>query len=219
MSKKAPLFSFKYLLHDFVKWVNAWKLLLWYRLHITYDGKESKKHIKGGAIVICNHVGFSDPFIIQCMIPYRRFRFLVAKEMFVKKFSAWWYTKVFLSYPIDREKPSYQTIKLCSNVARDGNLMCLFPEGHIKTDTEAGVDAFKGGAVLMAYMADVPIIPLYHEKRKSIWNMTRVAIGKPINVRELIGPVPNQAKINEVAQILCDYDTHLMEITRSKMKK
>ena len=43
---KAKLFSFKYILYDFVKWFGFWQTMLWYRIKKTYDGVEAKKRIK-----------------------------------------------------------------------------------------------------------------------------------------------------------------------------
>lgn len=218
MSKKAPLFARKYILHDLLKWFMSWKLLLWYRLKLIYDGDEAKKKIKCGAIIVCNHIGFADPFIIQCAVPYRRFYFLVAKEMFSNAWSSFWYKKVFLSEPVDREKPSLATMKYCAEVANRGNIMCLFPEGHIVREDDK-IDAFKGGAVLMAYMANAPIIPFYRERRKSVFRMTRMVVGKPINVKEIIGPVPTQNKIQEVSRMLSEYEQKLMEINELDKNK
>ena len=97
------------------------------------------------------------------------------------------------------------------------NLLAIFPEGHIKTDDV--VDNYKGGAVLLAYLSDAPIIPIYHKRRKSIWNMTRMVIGKPFNVKEKIGPVLNQEKLNEVSKELYEYELHLKELCEKEMKK
>ena len=104
---KAKLFSFRYLLYDICKWFLSWQGLLWYRCNIKYDGKEAKQRIKGGAFISSNHVGFSDPFILQCAFLYRRFSFLFMSELIKNRFVAWLYKYVFLSYPIDRDKHFY----------------------------------------------------------------------------------------------------------------
>ena len=207
---KAKLFSFRYILYDLVKWFGWWQCLLWYRLKIKYDGKEAKQKVKGGAFISSNHVGYSDPFILQCAFLYRRFHFLFMTELLKNKFQAWVYRNVFLSYPIDRDKPSFSTVRFLSEYVKNGHLLALFPEGHIKTDDK--VDDFKGGVVLMAYLSGRPIIPVYHLKRRSIWHMTRLVVGKPFDVKEKVGPVMSQAKLNEVAKELYEYELHLQEI-------
>ena len=211
---KARLFSFSYILYDLVKWFGFWQTMIWYRIKKTYDGPEAKKRIKGGAFISSNHVGFSDPFILLTAFLSRRLHFVFMSELINNKFQEWCYRRVFLSYPIDREKPSLATMKFLSQYVANGHVLGLFPEGHIKRDGE--VDAFKGGIVLMAYLSSKPIIPVYHKKRTSIWRMTRLVIGKPFDVKEKIGPVMNQAKLNEVANELYEYELHLQEMCEGK---
>lgn len=211
---KAKLFSFEYLLYDLVKWWGWWQCLLWYRLKIKYDGKEAKQKIKGGAIISSNHVGFSDPFILQCAFLYRRFHFLYMRELTKNKFQEWCYRRVFLSFPIDREKPSFTMMRFLSDYVMGGHLLAMFPEGHIKRDDQ--VDDFKGGVVLISYLSGRPIIPVYHERRKNIWHMTRLVVGKPFDVKEMIGPTLTQEKLQAVAQELYDYEIHLKEMLVKK---
>ena len=211
---KAKLFSFKYILYDLVKWLGSWQCLIWYRIKKIYDGPEAKKRIKGGAFISSNHVGFSDPFILLTAFLSRRLHFVFMTELIKNKFTAWIYKNVFLSYPIDREKPSLSTMKFLSQYVANGHVLGLFPEGHIKRDGE--VDAFKGGIVLMAYLSGKPIIPVYHRKRTSIWHMTRLVIGKPFDVKEKIGPRMTQDKLSEVAKELFEYELHLQEMCEGK---
>lgn len=211
---KAKLFSFRYLLYDLVKWWGWWQCLLWYRLKLKYDGKEAKQKIKGGAFISSNHVALSDPFILQCAFIYRRFSFLFMTELIKNKFQEWAYRRVFLSFPIDRNKPSFTTLKYCSEYVTNGHILALFPEGHIKTDGE--LDSFKGGVILMAYLSGRPIIPVYHYRRRSIWHMTRLVIGKPFDVKEKIGPKMTQEKIKEVANELYEYELHLKEMCEKR---
>ena len=211
---KTKIFSFKYIIFDFEKWFGFWQTMIWYRIKKTYDGVEAKKRIKGGAIISSNHVGFSDPFILLTAFLSRRLHFLFMSELIKNKFLAWLYKNVFLSYPIDRNKPSLQTIKFLSQYVANGHVLGLFPEGHIKRDDQ--IDDFKGGVVLIAYLSDKPIIPVYHERRKNIWHMTRLVIGKPFNVKEMVGPTPSQDKLNQVAKQLHEYELHLKEMCESR---
>ena len=214
---KAHLFSFKYLLFDLVKWLGFWQVLLWWRPKKIYDGPEAKQKIKGKAIVSSNHVSFADPFVLQCTALYRRWHFLFMTDLIKNKFQGWIYKNVFLSFPIDRNAPCFKTMKFLSEYVKGGNLLALFPEGHIKRD--GVVDDFKGGALLIAYLADAPIIPVYRQKRTSFWRMTRVVFGKPFHVKDKIGPVLSQDKLNEVAKELHEYELHLQELYEEDVKK
>ncbi|HHT67258.1 MAG TPA: 1-acyl-sn-glycerol-3-phosphate acyltransferase [Erysipelotrichaceae bacterium] len=207
---KAKLFSFEYLLHDIVKWLGWWQVALWYRVKVKYDGPEAKRKIKGKAIILSNHVGLSDPFVLQCAILYRRFHFVVMKEIMTNKFIEWMYRRVFLSFPIDRDNPSHSTIRFLGDYVRGGHLLAVFPEGHIKKDDV--IDSFKGGVALIAYLSDAPIIPVYHQRRKSIWRMTKVVIGKPFYIKDLVGPILNLEKIKEAMKKLHEYELYLQEL-------
>lgn len=209
-SYKAKLFSFRYFLFDFIKWTAWWQCLIWYRVKIKYDGPEAKARLKGKALISSNHVGFSDPFITMATFLYRRVHFVFMSDLIKNKFQAWVYRDVFLSFPIDRDNPSHSTIRFLSEYVKGGNCLALFPEGHIKRDDQ--VDSFKGGVVLISYLADTPIVPVYHERRKSIWRTTRMVVGKPFNVKEKIGPVLSQAKLQEVSKELYEYELKLQEM-------
>ena len=49
--------------------------------------------------------------------------------------------------------------------------------------------------------------------------MTRMVIGKPFNVKEMIGPVLTQDKVQKVSEELHQYELHLQELCEEKMKK
>lgn len=214
---KAHLFSFKYILFDIVKWLGFWQGLIWWRPKKIYDGQEAKKKIKGGAIISSNHVSFADPFVLQCAILYRRWHFLFMTDLIKNKFEAWVYKNIFLSFPIDRNTPSFKMMKFLSNYVKGGNLLALFPEGHIKRD--GVIDDFKGGAVLLSYLSGAPIIPVYHKKRKNIFHTTRIVVGKPFDVKERIGPVLSQDKVNEVSKELHEYELYLQELSMEGKKQ
>ena len=213
---KAHLFSFKYILFDLVKWLGFWQVLIWWRPKKIYDGEEAKQKIKGKAVVSSNHISFADPFVLQCTVLYRRWHFLYMTDLIKNKFQAWAYKNIFLSFPIDRDAPSYKTMKFLSEYVKGGNLLALFPEGHIKRD--GVVDNFKGGAMLIAYLADAPIVPIYHQKRKNPWHMTRLVIGKPFHVKDKIGPVLSQDKLNEASKELYEYELYLKQLCEETKK-
>ena len=213
---QAHLFSFKYLLFDIIKWLGFWQCLIWYRIKKQYDGKEAKQRIKGKGIICSNHVAFSDPFILMCAFLSRRVHFVYMTELIKNKVQGWFYRHAFLAFPIDRNAPSFKTMKFLSEYVKGGNLLGIFPEGHIKKDNV--VDSFKGGVIMIAYLSDAPIIPVYHKRRTSIWHRTELVIGKPFNVKERIGPTLNQDKLQQVAEELHEYELYLQSLYEEKKK-
>ena len=48
--------------------------------------------------------------------------------------------------------------------------------------------------------------------------MTRMVIGKPFNVKERIGPVLTQEKLQQVSEELYQYELHLQSLCEEKKK-
>ena len=46
--------------------------------------------------------------------------------------------------------------------------------------------------------------------------MTRLVVGKPFDVKEMIGPTLNQEKLQEVAQQLFEYELYLKEMLEKR---
>lgn len=176
-------------------------LPLYYRTkRVNLKGEKVKEHLKGGAVVVSFHTGFSDPFTLGNCFWHRRLFFLAAKEVMKNRL-----VEVLLKgmgcIKIDRDASDIDAIKKCVSVLKDGRLLGIFPEGGIHRDGE--VDKIKSGAVLIAMQAGVPIIPVCIEKRKNIFKRQVAVIGEPFDCREYCPKrFPSVADISEVSQKL-----------------
>lgn len=207
--KKNKLFSFKYLIYDFSKWVMGWPALIWYRMKKIYVSKEAKKHQKGGFIIASNHVGMDDPFIVHIAFIYRRLHFAITKEFLEKKFFKWLFTN-FLCFPVDRDNSSFGALNPMLNEIKKDGAIVMFPEGHISTDNT--INEFKTGVTLLAYRSKAPLQMMYFEKRKHWWNKYKVVISESYNVYEMVGKVPTPEKIKEVSKFLYEKEEELKRI-------
>lgn len=212
---KAHFFNFKKILYDIFKW-SGWPLFFWFRIKKLYVSKAAKKKIRrGGALVVSNHVLYSDAMILHSAFWYRRLHFVVMKELFDNKFRAFFFSQSGC-IPVDREKPSLKTLREIVQRLEGGNMIAIFPEGHISRGINP-MSPFKSGAVLMTYQANVPIIPVYREIRKSAWNRQKIAYGEPINIRKQFGENLGMDKIEEVTKYLFEKESELKELyQRSK---
>ncbi len=183
MKDKKKKSKLRYLPRDIV-WAIGYTLgWLVFRPKNYYISEEAKKKIKGGSLIISNHIGFVDPVYLMMAMGYRRQHFIATKEFFSNKFKKFVFEKIFLCICIDRDNVGTATIKTVVNELKDGERVTMFPEGHI--NFEGGGDeiaAFKSGAVLMALKGGCPIVPVYIHKRKSLWNRQVTIFGEPINV-------------------------------------
>ena len=180
--KKNPVFSFRYLVCDFVRLTAVLPGLIWFRPKVLYPTKEARRKIRGGAVLISNHIAFTDPIALMLAVWYRRHHFICLKSFFEGK-SAWFF-RHFLCIPIDRENFRPDSLHEIERELNAGSLVSMFPEGHIVED--AGLKTFKSGMVLMAYRTGVPIVPAYILPRTRSGRL-KLAVGEPVDVRALCG--------------------------------
>lgn len=181
--KKTRLFSFKYFLYDFIKVTAAIPGLIFFRPKRLYISKEAKKRIKGSALVISNHIGKVDPLYILMSIWSRRLHFVSNVDLIKNKFHNFLFKYAFLSVIIDRQKFSLTSLKEIIGLLEGGNVVVMFPEGHVNTESE-GINDFKNGMILMAYKGNAPIIPVYIKRRFHWYDRLVVCFGEPIDIKE-----------------------------------
>jgi len=139
------------------------RLLLWlvthtlYRIHV-----EGRQNIpaKGGALLAPNHVGMVDAVLLIASID-RPIRFLMFKDNYehplVKPFA-----KIMGVIPISsqlRPREMIHALRTATQALRDGELVCIFPEGQM---TRIGqMLPFRRGMERILKGVEVPIIPVY----------------------------------------------------------
>ena len=124
------------------------------------------------------------------------------------KFTKWFYHNCGC-VPVNREKPSLKTFREIVQRLEGGNVVAMFPEGHVSFKNDNPMSPFKSGAVLMAYQANVPIIPVYREIRSNPWKRQRIVIGEPIDIKKTFGENVSVAEIEKIAQYLFDKEQEL----------
>ncbi len=179
---KSPLFSPKNFVYDFVKVTSAIPTMIWLRPKFLYSTKKAKKRIRGGALLVSNHNGFTDPVCLMAAVWYRRHHFVCLKQFFERK-SAWWF-KRFGCIPIDKDNLDMESFRNIVAHLNAGELVSIFPEGHVN-DGSDNIDVFKSGVVMMAVRSRKPIVPVYLKPRKHWYSRLTVAIGEPVDVNSL----------------------------------
>ena len=197
---KNRLFSFRYLLHDFVKVTATVPGVIWFRPKWIYETDAAKKRIRGGAVIISNHDGFYDPVYLMFAVWYRRQHFVCMKEFFDSKFG--WLFKAFLCIPVDRNNFGIGSLRAIVDEAKRGGVVTIFPEGHINNEESGGLSSFKSGMVLMALQAKVPVVPVYVAKRKRFYSRLKCVIGEPIDIIKEYGERPTFTQIEAIASKL-----------------
>lgn len=213
---KKHILGLKYLFYDFVKVTAALPSLLFIRPRRYYESKEAKNKIKGGAIVIANHVEFLDPVKMHCVLWYRRLYFLAVKDLFATGLKKWFFSGV-LCLPVDKENFSMDTFNRVVDAAKEGHVVCIYPEGQINRE-ENRVGGFKSGVILMALKSKVPVVPIYCPKSRGIFHMNYAVIGEPVDIGKICGEIPNMEAVEKASEYLRNKEKQLIQIYKDRRK-
>lgn len=206
---RTKLFSFSCLFYDFVKLTAALPGLVWYRPQWRYESSAARARLRGGNLLIANHVGFFDPIYVMLAVWYRRHRFVCSKEFFEGRKRILF--QGFRCIPVDRENFGLGTLRLIADELKAGSLVSLFPEGHI--NVEGGqMAAFKSGMVLMALQGKAPIVPVYCRPKPHWYSRLRLVIGEPIDIVARYGSRPSLSQIDEIVSVLQTKEEELKQI-------
>jgi len=113
----------------------------------------------GGALLCVNHLSHGDALFVGAAIPRRVF-FLMHRSFFRAPVVGW-IAKLFDTIPVaseDSAAEKQESLRRAAELARAGELVCIFPEGAIsRTGHLLG---FKRGLETIAREAGVPIVPV-----------------------------------------------------------
>lgn len=130
-----------------------WALRLIFGLEVT--GLENIPR-EGGAVVASNHTTWFDPVAVACALD-RPVHFMAKAELFRNPLVARFLRKVY-AFPVRRGAADRDAIRAAIQVAGEGNLLGIFPEG---TRGQGGeLLPLQSGAVFIAAKAGVPIVPV-----------------------------------------------------------
>ena len=135
----------------------------WILINVMYrvkvEGVENLPE-EGPALMVCNHVGFTDPLIIAGCIP-RPTVFVMYWKIFQAP-GANWLFKTARAIPIAgrNENPEMyaRAFAAISAALKAGEVVCIFPEGGLTPDGD--VKEFKRGFELALERDPVPVLPM-----------------------------------------------------------
>ncbi len=180
------MISLRLIPQEFIRMIGIWCMKCLYRVRIL---NEERLPDVGGALIVANHVTYADALFIS-MITRRPIRFIVSEEFVAMRFIGW-ILEIFNSLPISSKKPREAIIRAARGL-RDGELICLFPEGQL---TRTGcLTPIRRGLEVIARRAKAPIIPVYMD---GLWGsifsyfrnrfFTKLPISIPYHFRVSIG--------------------------------
>ena len=139
------------------------RLIVWMLVHTIYRiDKQALENIpvKGAAVLVCNHVSFVDALVIAAVSP-RPVRFVMDHRIFSTPLLSFVF-RVGRAIPIAsaRVDPELteRAFEAVAHALRDGDLVCIFPEGKITYDGQ--LNEFRRGVERIIESTPVPVIPI-----------------------------------------------------------
>ena len=146
---------------------------------VTATGYENVP-ASGPLIVASNHRSYLDPALIGSWFP-RVVRWMAKEELFripiLSTLIRW-----CLAFPVARGEGDVGSIRRALRILKEGGVVGIFPEG---TRNVSGEHAAKSGAVLLATLAQCPIVPIGVLRTDVAWRKLRAShvtmrIGAPL---------------------------------------
>lgn len=156
---------------------------------------------KNGALVIANHSSFTDPVLLGISMG-RRLWYLAGELAMGNKLKSF-LLKGCGCIGIDRNISDIDGIRKAVNVMKRGHYLLMFPQGRLERDGE--IKKLKSGAILMAWQAGVPILPVYVKKGIKWYNRAIVMIGEEFYISDYCDKkMPSMADIEHLTDIAAE---------------
>jgi 1-acyl-sn-glycerol-3-phosphate acyltransferase len=157
---------------------------------------------EGGYVLSPNHLSNLDPWPLGLpLFPKRQIRFMAKVELFHSPL--WPILKFGGAFPVRRGEGDTDAIETAVRLARDGEVVAIFPEGTRRTKGLVKKHRARPhtGAARVALEADVPLIPAAIAGTDRITRLgpLRVAYGPPVELDDL-----RDKDLREAAQIGTD---------------
>jgi len=139
---------------------------------------QGKGGIPEGAALICaNHSSIIDPIFLAFAFGINCHIHVIAKAELYKVPVLSAVIRKLGTIRVDRSINDVNSVRETLNYLKKGAKVAIFPEGTRKS-VENAVQA-KSGAIKVAELAKVPIIPVYIPRKKPLFSKIHIVIGEP----------------------------------------
>ena len=134
-------------------------------------------------VVIANHQHALDPVVMAMGIPKEQIVFLAKKELGSKPFIRNLLIRVHCIM-VDRHNVDMEAMRACMKAVKMKKILLIFPEGtrHHKGQMEQ----IESGTAMIALRSKCPIIPIYFDRKLSLFRRTNLIVGDPIPTEDLL---------------------------------
>jgi 1-acyl-sn-glycerol-3-phosphate acyltransferase len=192
------------------------RFLAWLLMHFIYRletrGRDNIP-AQGPALLICNHVGFADALVISAGCP-RPIRFIMEAAIFrIPVMSGIFRGMKAIPVAPAKEDPAVyeRAFQIVAEELRDGQLVCIFPEGRLTADGEIG--EFRAGMMRILKETPVPVVPMaltslwdsmFSRKYKQVWKRWPRRFWPKIGLRIGTPIAPEHADLQSLRQAVVE---------------
>ena len=155
-----------------------------FRPQLVFASPEAKRNFpEGPCVLISNHVTMLDAGPIETLLHKKHFYGLTAADIIRDYKFIGWFLSFLPAIPINRENVSLTWLREGRRLLKAGNSIYLCPEGHCNYDKV--ISDFKPGFVTLAALANVPVVPLYHNGEFNYFfgKRFKLIVGDPIHLQ------------------------------------
>lgn len=147
---------------------------------VSIEGKENIPK-EGGVIVCANHIAIRDPILIAACFP-RQVRYVAKKELFsVPVISS--VIRTLGAIRMDRKGNDVAALRSCTQLAKLGEAVAIFPQGHRYPGVNPETTPLKAGAAQIAFRSGQDVLPVCIKVKNNKYGFLRrvkIIVGKVI---------------------------------------
>lgn len=148
---------------------------------VRYHGLEHFD-LRAPYILMCNHQSLLDPFAVAYPCKDYEVRFLGKKEICKTKLVAWFADKLHM-IQVDRHNTDLNAMRQCVKALRNNQVLGIFPEGTRHHDDL--MSTIETGTAVLALRANVPLLPMYMDKKMRLFRPVNIYVGQPMDISDL----------------------------------
>jgi 1-acyl-sn-glycerol-3-phosphate acyltransferase len=140
-----------------IYWIMRALFIVFFRVFGTWEVR-GHEHVpqEGPVLIAPNHLSFLDPPLIGCAL--RRPGWFMAKAELFRIPGFAWLIRGMHAYPVKRGAVDRPALKRTLEYLKEGEIVCVFPEGTRSTTGELG--SIEIGIGMLALKSGAPIVPV-----------------------------------------------------------
>ena len=134
-------------------------------------------------VLIANHNHALDPVAMALGVKKHQLVFLGKKELGKRKWIRNMLTRLHCIM-VDRHNVDMEAMRACMKAVKMKKILLIFPEGT--RHHEGQMEQIEAGTALIAMRSRAPVIPIYIDRKLSLFRITNLYVGDPIPYDDLL---------------------------------